>query len=454
MSATAARRRWYRLPKAAKASWGVLGLTWLLWFMSANDRELMYRVQPEIVREWHLSSSTYGFYVSMFFLAYALVALPAGIYADRVGRGWRRKISQSWYMVVLTTSSILVGVRVTGGQLWQFITWRTLGLGAAGGAEVTNVALCSEYWPAEDRGFALGLHHTGYPFGALTGGFATAGLLAGFGAGNWRLAFLITPLIGYPLIVALWAYANPKTWASVDAFAREHGLTSPADESAVLTPKWRQQLSATRAALANRNVLLTVLCAFLINFALTLGQFDLPFYVNSVKHNSLSITALLGAVPYITGWLGQLVWGTVSDHIGRRRTLMLLSGWYAVAMVLLVLAGSNLSVILALLFWGLALNAVFPVYYAMIADHSPGATGSAMGLLLMLVFLGSVPANWLGGVMITALGGYSSASGYYLGFAVGAAASLVALVLQGLGTRDTVASHTVRPGRMTAVEGG
>jgi MFS family permease len=119
-----------------------------------------------------------------------------------------------------------------------------------------------------------------------------------------------------------------------------------------------------------------------------------------------------------------------------------------------VLAGSNLSVILALLFWGLALNAVFPVYYAMIADHSPRATGSAMGLLLMLVFLGSVPANWLGGVMITALGGYSSASGYYLGFAVGAAASLVALVLQGLGTRDTVASHTVRPSRMTAVEGG
>jgi MFS family permease len=424
----------------------MLGLTWLLWFMSANDRELMYRVQPEIVKEWHLSSGTYGFYVSMFFLAYALVALPAGIYADRVGRGWRRRISQSWYMLVLTTTSILTGVRATGSQLWQFITWRTLGLGAAGGAEVTNVALCSEYWPAEDRGFALGLHHTGYPFGALVGGFATAGLLSEFGAGDWRLAFLITPLIGFPLIVGLWAFATPKSWASVDAFAKQHGLTSPADESDVVKPTWTAQLKATHTALSNRNILLTVIAAFLINFALTIGQFDLPFYVNSVKHDNVSVTALLGAVPYITGWIGQLLWGTVSDYIGRKRTLMILSGWYVVAMLLLVPTGSNLSVILALLFWGLALNAVFPVYYAMIADHSPDAAGSAMGLLLMMVFLGSVPANWIGGSLIGAMGGYGSASGYYVGFGIGAAASLIAFLVQWLGTRDAPSLVGAIPG--------
>jgi MFS family permease len=68
-----------------------------------------------------------GYIVSLFFLAYALVALPAGIIADKY-RSWKRKKSQVWYMVFFTTFSILIGIKATCLNLWQFILWRVLGM--------------------------------------------------------------------------------------------------------------------------------------------------------------------------------------------------------------------------------------------------------------------------------------------------------------------------------------
>ena len=96
------------------------------------------------------------------------------------------------------------------------------------------------------------------------------------------------------------------------------------------------------------------------------------------------------------------------------------------------------SLWLVLLFWGGALNAVFPVYYAMMADHAPKATGSAMGLLLMLVFLGTVPATPIGGLLIQRFGGWQHAQGYIIGFAVATGAGLLAAALQAIFTRDAV----------------
>ncbi|QKJ85598.1 MFS transporter [Paramixta manurensis] len=424
----------FRLPKGARASWIMLFLTWLLWLMNANDREIMFRVQPAIISEFHLSGVQWGYLVSAFFLAYALVALPAGILADKLGRGWKRKRSQCWYMVIFTTLSILVGIKATCLHLWQFVLWRVLGMGAAGGAEVTNVAQCSEYWPREHRGFALGLHHTGYPVGALLGGLAASWILTAFGSESWRLVFLLTPIIGYLLALALWMYATPVTWQQVNDYARQQGMTPPdAEQSESQT--LRQQLTETRQVLGNRHVLLTVIGSGLITFSQTLGLWFLAPYVVFTMHQHDTFGAIIGVVPYITGWFGQLLFGYISDYIGRRKTLIFLSLWYAICVFALIFISGVSMLWVILLLWGLGLNAVFPVYYAMMADHAPKASGSAMGLLLMLTFLGTLPASPLAGWLIDHFGGWNHAGGYLAGFAVGSAAALLAAILQFF-TRD------------------
>ncbi|WP_213989422.1 MFS transporter [Sodalis sp. dw_96] len=417
------------LPKGARASWIILIITWFLWVMNANDREIMFRVQPSIINEFHLSGVQWGYIVSAFFLAYALIALPAGIFADKLGRGWKRKKSQVWYMIIFTTLSILIGIKATSLYFWQFILWRVLGMGAAGGAEVTNIAQCSEYWPKEHRGFALGLHHTGYPVGALLGGLAASWILGTFGSENWRMVFLFTPIIGYFLALALWVFATPKSYREVDEFAREHGLTPPsADAEETLT--FNEQMIESKTVLADKNILLTVIGACLINFSQTVGLWFLAPYVVFTMHQHDTVGAIIGVVPYITGWFGQLFFGYVSDHIGRRKTLIFLSAWYALCVFALIFITGMSMLWIILLLWGLGLNAVYPVYYAMMADHAPKASGSAMGLLLMLTFLGTLPASPMAGWLIDHFGGWNNPRGYIAGFAVGAGAALIAMILQ------------------------
>jgi MFS family permease len=417
------------LPRGARASWIILFLTWLLWVMNANDREIMFRVQPAIINEFHLSGVQWGYIVSAFFLAYALIALPAGILSDNLGRGWKRKKSQVWYMVVFTTLSILIGIKATSLYFWQFILWRVLGMGAAGGAEVTNIAQCSEYWPKEHRGFALGLHHTGYPVGALLGGLAASWIIGTFGSDHWRLVFLLTPIIGYLLALALWAFATPKSYEQVNEYARENGLTPPSTEAKEVL-SFKEQMNETKTVLADRNILLTVIGASLINFSQTVGLWFLAPYVVFTMRQHDTVGAIIGVVPYITGWFGQLFFGYVSDHIGRRKTLIFLSAWYAICVFSLTFISGMSMLWVILLMWGLGLNAVFPVYYAMMADHAPKASGSAMGLLLMLTFLGTLPASPMAGWLIDHFGGWNNPRGYLAGFVVGAGAALLAMILQ------------------------
>jgi len=98
--------------------------------------------------------------------------------------------------------------------------------------------------------------------------------------------------------------------------------------------------------------------------------------------------------------------------------LVILSVWYAVAIAGLLAVDGSVAVVAMLLFWGLALNAVFPIFYAITADNAPEATGSAMGLLLMLTFFGQVPASPLAGYLIDHYGGYKQIGGYVAGFAI------------------------------------
>ncbi|MDV2888292.1 hypothetical protein RYX45_24325, partial [Alkalihalophilus pseudofirmus] len=42
-------------------------------------------------------------------------------------------------------------------------------------------------------------------------------------------------------------------------------------------------------------------------------------------HLSLTEAAIISGASGITGWIGQIVWGTVSDHFGRKFSLTILT---------------------------------------------------------------------------------------------------------------------------------
>jgi predicted MFS family arabinose efflux permease len=130
-------------------------------------------------------------------------------------------------------------------------------------------------------------------------------------------------------------------------------LTAPSDEpEEVLT--FKQQLAETKQVLANKNILLTVIGAGLINFSQTVGLWFLAPYVVFTMNQQDTFGAIIGVVPYITGWFGQLFFGYISDHIGRRKTLIFLSCWYAICVFSLIFISGISMLWVILLMWGLA----------------------------------------------------------------------------------------------------
>ncbi len=73
-------------------------------------------------------------------------------------------------MLGYTALSLFPGLKQISHGLTAFVLLRVgVNLGAGWG-EPVGVSNTAEWWPKEKRGFALGVHHTGYPIGALLSG--------------------------------------------------------------------------------------------------------------------------------------------------------------------------------------------------------------------------------------------------------------------------------------------
>src|SRR5690606_40511636 len=108
-----------------------------------------------------------------------------GYISDRIGTGYRR--TWTWNVAMLFA---VIGGALTFGLAGSFVAFLLLRIPmgiSRGGSEPVNVAIVAEWWPKEHRGFAVGVHHTGFPIGQVLAGALIAILL---GSGRRRPASL------------------------------------------------------------------------------------------------------------------------------------------------------------------------------------------------------------------------------------------------------------------------
>jgi MFS family permease len=140
----------------------------------------------------------------------------------------------------------------------------------------------------------------------------------------------------------------------------------------------------------------------------------------------------------ITGGLGQILWGSLSDRFGRKYCLVVMFLWLGVAFSLFQFADAGIGALVAIqLFAGMATNGVYPVLYALASDSSePSSVAIANGLNmggLIIGGLGPIVVGWL----ISAGGGYSSTTGFTTSLYFLAAMMVLAAVMIALFTRET-----------------
>ena len=405
-------RSW--VPRGHAMSWWTLVVTTGAILMTSVDGGILPAVLPAISEEFDLNAQQGGLINSAFFGALIVGAIVFGIIADRIGTGFRR----TWTWNIAMALGILGGLLTFGftGGFVALLLWRIpMGL-SRGGSEPVNVALVSEWWPKEHRGFALGVHHTGFPLGQFLTGALIAAVL---GVAGWREAFLLIPLLGIPIMVIQAVIGTRKNQVKVYDWIDANGLTRPLPE--LSTRLSGGVLAPVKEALKNPNVRWSVVLVFLFLWgeAGAVTFLTTQFVQNGMGQGQ---AALIAGASGLTGWIGQIVWGTVSDHVGRKFSIaFLIVGWAAALLAMIFIAGPA-SAWLILLFWGLFRNAPFPVVYALLIDSVPKAAGTAMGIMIGLALgVSGVFASIVAGSIIDAYG-------FTVHYVVLAAVVLLALV--------------------------
>jgi len=308
-------------------SWVSLLVCWMIWILNAYDREIVLRLGPTISKHFDLSADQWGTMATVIMLALALLDIPGSMWSDRYGGGWKRARFQVPLVLGYTAISFLSGFKALSGNLATFIALRVgVNLGAGWG-EPVGVSNTAEWWPVERRGFALGAHHTGYPIGAMLSGIVASFVISTFGEDNWRYVFFFAFVVALPLMIfwARYSTAERITALYVDIAAK--GMTPPdnAPASQVKGHAWRTFI----ATLRNRNIALTAGNTMLTQVVYMGVNIVLPAYLYNIAGLSLAESAGMSVVFTLTGILGQLVWPSLSDIIGRRVTLIICGVWMA-----------------------------------------------------------------------------------------------------------------------------
>lgn len=187
-------------PRMGGYRWVICGLLFAATAISYIDRQMIGILKPTLQHELGWTEAAYADLVFWFQAAYALGYLGFGRLIDRIGA----RFGYAFTIVLWTLAHVAHGFV---SSLTQFALARfTLGLGESGGFPASLKAV-AEWFPQKERAFAVGLFNAGANVGAILTPLIVPAITLAWG---WRMAFIVTGLLGVTWLVAwLVIYRNP-----------------------------------------------------------------------------------------------------------------------------------------------------------------------------------------------------------------------------------------------------
>jgi MFS family permease len=193
-----------QLAAAERYRWVALANTTAAVFMSALDGSIVIIALPAIFRGIHLDPLAPGnvSYLLWMIMGYRLIQAVLVVSLGRLGDMFGRVRIYNAGFAVFTAASVLLSFdpfQGAHGALW-LIGWRVLQ--AVGGSMLmaNSAAILTDSFPADRRGFALGINQVAALAGMFIG-LVAGGLLA---AWDWRAVFWVNVPVG--IYGTLWAY--------------------------------------------------------------------------------------------------------------------------------------------------------------------------------------------------------------------------------------------------------
>ena len=177
----------------AKAGWRILPLLSLGYLFAYIDRVNVSFASTQMNVDLGFSALIYGTGAGLFYLAYSLVEIPSNMLRMRFGaRRWLARIMIMWGVI----AAAMMLVRTP----WQFCMMRfMLGLAEAGFFPGVIYYL-STWFPARQRGKAVGMFYLANPMAIAVVGLVSSALLALDGTADLRGCQWLFLIQGIPAV--------------------------------------------------------------------------------------------------------------------------------------------------------------------------------------------------------------------------------------------------------------
>ncbi|HLY63659.1 MAG TPA: MFS transporter [Terriglobia bacterium] len=306
---------------------------WIVWTLFCStvinyiDRQTLSNLAPVITKEFHMTNSDYSYIVSSFQAAYAIMWLVGGIILDIVGTRIGLTIAMIWWSLASILPAFANSVRTFA--ISRFLLGIGEGFNWPGASKTV-----AEWFPAKERGLAVGIFDSGSSVGGALAAILIPWLAIFFG---WRFAFFVAGSLGFAWL-GFWLYIYRPM--------ESHPRLGAEERKVIEAGRDTSQKSQLKGAARYLN-LLTKSNAWGIVLGRSLTDpiwwfyiFWLPKYLSDTRGFNLKQIAAFTWLPFVASDLGNFTGGLASGYLIRRGMPVIRARkWICVLCCLPMLAG-------------------------------------------------------------------------------------------------------------------
>lgn len=369
-------------------------------------------ILPSMKEGLFLNNTQMGMIATGNLVGYTVFSLVGGFLASYFGP-----------RIVISCSLLLTGATMfltgTAGGLAGVVGLRFLtGVGSAG-SNIPVMGLVSAWFAPERRGMAAGFLVGGSGFGFLITGFLVPCIIAAHPQDGWRLSWFIlggaVVLLGVLGWMLLRNHPSEKGLAPAGARAEKPSLQagSGADGSAGKTDSSGEDHEKkqvwSRVYASPELWRLGVVYLFFGFSYIIYGTFFSAAIVSD-KGLSQAQAGMMWSAIGVLGIIGGILWGVVSDRIGRKYAMAVVFGLQAVSFLVFALAQTTAALYISAFLYGISAFSIPGIVAAACGDYAgPKLAPAALGMVTLFFAIGQAAAPSVAGCLADIAGTFSGA---------------------------------------------
>ena len=325
-----------------------------------------------------------GFLNGAILLGYLLFSLISGILITRFGA--KRIAIASLLCGALSMFAIS---RLSGFFPLLFFSF-AMGAGGAG-TLISITTLPMAWFDRKKLGRALGITTGGTGFGIIVTGLVLPYMLMNVGKEAWRQCWLLLALATFLVAFAGWVLLKEKPRHAVAS------LSSPEGEKEYV-PHAGEGSGFTLKAL--------IISYFIFGFAYNIyTTYFVAYMVEEIGFSEKTA----GNIWAIFGWMcmgSGLLWGFISDNLGRRKALIWNNGIISLAVLFAFLFHQPFFLVCSAFLFGATFLGTITIIAAMVGDQMFSKRATVYGLVTLIHGIGQFLGTTFGGYLRDATGSF------------------------------------------------